>query len=160
MNSWMVRTGLSVVLVAGLLVGIRLAASPLVSVELAAAVEPPASRLTRAPAPALDSLGTVAVARNPFRITRRPATVAYDPLRPDPQYMAPAPPKPVLALVGIVAGEPPTAVIEGFPGVEGSRVVRVGDVIGGLRVRRIEANRVIVVGMDTTWTLAVREPWR
>jgi len=51
-------------------------------------------------------------------------------------------------------------VIEGFPGVESARVVRVGDVVAGLRVKQIGGDHVTIVGMDTTWTLKVREPWR
>ena len=50
--------------------------------------------------------------------------------------------------------------VEGIPGVEGSRVLRVGDVVSGLKVKRIEADRVVIVGMDTTWVLKVREPWK
>lgn len=96
-----------------------------------------------------------------FRVDRRPARVAYDPSRGSaPPQASAAVPKPGLALVGLVMGRQPSAVIEGFPGVEGSRVVRTGDMVSGLRVARILADRVIVVGMDTTWVLKVREPWR
>jgi hypothetical protein len=70
------------------------------------------------------------------------------------------PPKPALALLGLIAGAEPTAVIEGLPGVEGSRVVRVGDVVSGVRVVRIGVDHVRLVGMDTVWVLKVREPWR
>jgi hypothetical protein len=63
-------------------------------------------------------------------------------------------------LVGIVTGVEPTAVIEGFPGIEGSRVVRIGDVVAALRVRSIRPTGVRITGMDTVWTLTVREPWR
>jgi hypothetical protein len=160
MRQWIPRAALGLALLAGLLIGIRLAASPLTSVELAQAEEAPPARSVPAPSRRLDSLGAAAVARNPFRITRQPAPVAYDPFRPDQQYAPSAPPKPMLALVGIVAGESPTAVIEGFPGIEGSRVVRVGDVIGGLKVEGITGHQVRVVGMDTTWVLRVREPWK
>ena len=60
----------------------------------------------------------------------------------------------------LVVGADPSAVIEGFPGIQGPRVVRPGDVIGQLTVRRIEAARVEVIGMDTTWMLTVRKPWQ
>jgi hypothetical protein len=106
-----------------------------------------------------DSLARMTVARDLFRSMRRPASLAYDPQRatvPD----VPQAPKPALALVGLIAGAQPSAVIEGFPGIEGSRVVRVGDVVGALRVKRIEGDRVVIVGMDTTWVLTVREPWK
>jgi hypothetical protein len=106
-----------------------------------------------------DSLVTTTSARNAFRADRRPAAVAYDPQRVG-VIQANAASKPLLLLVGLVAGTMPTAVIEGFPGVEGSRVVRAGDEVSGLRVLRIEAERVVITGMDTTWVLRVREPWR
>jgi hypothetical protein len=76
------------------------------------------------------------------------------------EQLAPAPPKPVLSLVGLVSGIEPAAVVEGLPGVEGSRVVRVGDVFAGLRIKQIDSDRVVIVGMDTTWVLRVREPWK
>jgi hypothetical protein len=106
-----------------------------------------------------ESLATAVVGRDLFRAARSKAEVAYDPVRgntPPPD----APPKPVLTLVGIVAGPNPTAVIGGFPGVEGERVVREGDVVAGLRVRRIGPGAVRVEGMDTVWVLKVREPWK
>ncbi|MGH7530058.1 MAG: hypothetical protein ACREMN_06715 [Gemmatimonadales bacterium] len=87
--------------------------------------------------------------------------MAYDPARgTTPLPQPPAVPKPTLLLVGLVSADQPSAVIEGFPDVQGSRVVRAGDVVAGLRVTRILADRVVVVGMDTTWQLKVREPWR
>jgi hypothetical protein len=57
-------------------------------------------------------------------------------------------------------GRRPSAVIEGLPGVEGARVVRLGDVIAGLAIKQVGGGRVIVTGMDTTWLLQVREPWK
>jgi hypothetical protein len=103
----------------------------------------------------------VLVARDPFRVTRRPSNIVYDPVSPA-QPATPPPPKPVLALVGIVwdSGRDPTALIEGLPGVEGPRPVRHGETIAGLRVRAIKPDRVLITGLDTTWTLTVREPWR
>jgi hypothetical protein len=73
---------------------------------------------------------------------------------------APSAPKPVLVLSGIVWGPEPTAVLEGIPGVEGARVVRRLDRVGALAVRSIQRDRVIVTGLDTTWTLQVKEPWK
>jgi hypothetical protein len=117
---------------------------------------PPSAALRTYPA---DSLARLTVSRDVFRSTRRPSSIAYDPQRAVAPVENNQVPKPVLALVGIVVGSEPTAVIEGIPGVEGSRVVRAGDVVSGLRVARIAADRVVIVGMDTTWTLKVREPW-
>lgn len=103
----------------------------------------------------------VIVARDPFRITRRPSSVAYDrtPLVPLPPSALPKPP---LVLVGLVwdQGRDPTALVEGFPGVDGARPVRIGERIARWRVNAITSDRVVVSGPDTTWTLRVREPWR
>lgn len=109
---------------------------------------------------AADSLADVVVARDVFRAGRRPAGVAYNPSVAEAAPPAFALPKPALLLVGVVHGADPTAVIEGFPGVEGARVVRVGDRVGELRVAGIGRDRVRIVGMDTVWVLTVREPWR
>jgi len=108
----------------------------------------------------VDSLARLAVARDVFRSARRAPPVAYDPQRAAAPAEAPQPPKPVLALLGVVAGVEATAVIEGLPGVEGVRVVRVGDVVSGIRVVGIGAEHVRLMGMDTVWVLRVREPWK
>lgn len=112
------------------------------------------------PSYAVDSLGRAAIARDVFRPARRPAVIRYDLQRPAAPVEANQAPKPALALLGLVAGPDATAVIEGFPGVEGVRVVRVGDVVAGLRVKLIGSDRVTIVGVDTTWVLKVREPWK
>jgi hypothetical protein len=109
---------------------------------------------------AADSLARLATSRDVFRSVRRAAAVAYDPQRAAAPVEVNQPPKPTLALLGLVAGSEATAVIEGFPGIEGARVVRVGDVVSGLRVKQIASDRVLIAGMDTTWMLRVREPWK
>ena len=106
-----------------------------------------------------ESLGRVVVGRDPFRATRRQALTPYNPIAAATPEAPPAP-KPVLALTGIVWGEVPEAVLEGFPGTDGPRVVRQGETVAGLRIRAIERSHVIVAGLDTLWTLTVREPWR
>jgi len=108
---------------------------------------------------AADSLGQAVIGRDLFRSTRRPAAVAYDPGRPDVAAVL-LQPRPVLSLSGIVWGAMPEAVIEGLPGATGPRVVRTGDVVAQLTVKGIGLASVVIVGMDTTWTLTVREPWR
>ncbi len=107
---------------------------------------------------AAESLGHVVEQRDLFRLARAPAATGYDPLR-GAGGDAPPPPKPALALVGIVLGTQAAAVIEGLPGVEGPRVVRRGETVGALSVRDIRQDHVIVVGLDTTWTLKIRSPW-
>jgi hypothetical protein len=145
----------------GLALGVRLVAAPLVRVTMPQRAE------TAAPlaAPPLethpDSLAAALVARDPFRVTRRPSNVVYDPVRLAQPAIPPAP-KPALTLVGIVwdSGRDPTALVEGLPGADGPRPVRNGETIAGLRVKTIKPDRVVITGLDTTWTLMVREPWR
>jgi hypothetical protein len=73
--------------------------------------------------------------------------------------VAPPAPKPVLTLSGIVWGEEPAAVIEGLPGLERARVLHRGDQVAGVTLRTITPDQVILVGMDTSWALRVRQPW-
>lgn len=107
-----------------------------------------------------ESLVLLVTRRDLFRVTRTPTGSPYNPLTGGSIPPPAASPKPSLTLVGIVAGYDPTALIEGFPGVDGARVVRVGDVVAGLRVWRITRTGVRVVGMDTSWVLHLRQPWR
>jgi hypothetical protein len=144
----------------GVTASVRIAAGPIVRLQL------PPSPLHDSSAQTVGSGSRIAaesvaavVSRDPFRIGRRPTLPAYDPQRLAEQ-LAPPPLKPTLILVGVANGIEPSAVIEGLPGLEGSRVVRVGDVVAGLQVKSITNGRVIVVGMDTTWVLEVREPWK
>lgn len=159
MSVHLYRTSLVLAGALGLIVVVRLTAWPLVDVRLPAASEPIATAQDAADQQmASESIDAIA-ADDLFRMGRRPALPAYDPLRLAEQ-LAPPPPRPALVLVGVVDGLEPSAVIEGFPGVEGSRVVRVGDVIAGLEIKRVNKSRVVITGMDTTWVLEVREPWK
>lgn len=136
---------------------------PVVRVDL-----PPARRAVEsvAPGPVEDSVVARAVRRaldRPFfRADRRAPSAAYDPERPDLPDTPPVPrrARPALAISGIVWGMEPAAVVEGVPGVEGSVVLRRGESAAGLRVVRIDRDRVVIRGMDTTWRLPVREPWK
>lgn len=146
---------------AGVALAIRVVLRPLAatpSVTLPA-LHPVTSR--RAAHVPLDSLTEAIVGQDPFRVARRPASLAYDPARTD-QSPGQSTPMPVLSLTGIVwsARDEASAVIEGLPGAVGARVVRPGDQIGGLRVRRIDRDRVVIAGLDNVWTLTVREPWK
>jgi hypothetical protein len=97
-----------------------------------------------------------------FRLDRTPATVAYRQAA-DTQVarvnVPPAPPKPALALAGIIGGPPWAALLDGVPGHPGSLVVHRGDSLAGLTVRAISPNGATVTGMDTTWRLVVKRPW-
>jgi len=153
---WLLILGVLV----GALTAARVAARPLARVELRASAD--SVRVARGPDTvsriAVESVSAI-VSRDPFRIGRKAATSPYDPLQVAEQ-MTPRPPRPVLTLEGIVDGPEPSAVLEGLPGVDGFRIVRVGDVIAGLQIKQIKKTAVVIVGMDTTWVLEVREPWR
>lgn len=100
------------------------------------------------------------VAQAPFRRDRRLSNVEYDVRRALAAALPPAAPRPQLLLRGLVGGVEPAAIVEGLPGVEGPRVVRAGERVGELMVRRIANSRVVISGMDTTWALELprRDP--
>jgi hypothetical protein len=156
-----VNAALVVTASAGLALGVRLVASPLVRVVIPPRTDADAQIVLPPVDAHPDSLASTLVARDPFRVTRRPSDVVYDPVRLA-QPAVPPSPKPALALVGIVwdSGLDPTALVEGLPGVEGPRPMRRGETVAGLRVKAIKPDRVVITGLDTTWTLMVREPWR
>jgi hypothetical protein len=109
-----------------------------------------------------DSLLELAIGRPMFRPGRRPATAAFDPAQPvSPEGPnTPPSPKPILLVSGIVWGDEAAAVVEGLPGIEGPTVLRRGEEAAGIRVLRIGRDRVVLRGLDTTWSLPVREPWK
>ena len=111
-----------------------------------------------------DTLATArreVVETDPFRLSRRPSAAAYRvqlegiPISPP----IARPPKPLLALAGIVGGPPWQALIDGLPGRTGTVVVRSGESIGDLRIRSVRQDAVIVADADTTWHLTVRRAW-
>jgi hypothetical protein len=161
MRSGTVRAGLSLVSLGGIALGVRLVLVPLTDVGPGAVSGARPRDTASHAAPAIDSLAQAIVPRDPFRVTRRPASLAYDPVRVA-QPPVPTPPKPALVLTGIVwdSRGNPSAVLDGLPGGAGPRVVRQGEQVGALRVRHIARDRVVVLGLDTAWTLTVREPWK
>jgi hypothetical protein len=106
-----------------------------------------------------DSLLRIVVDHDVFRMSRTPALLAFNSAPPEAVPTEVPPPKPQLLLTGIVWGTDPGAIVEGLPGIEGSRVLRVGETSGGIRVRRITKQNVTLAGLDTTWVLQVRKPW-
>jgi len=91
-----------------------------------------------------------------FRLERRPASVAY---RPDLEGVAPPqkPQKPQLMLEGLVGG---AALLDGIPGHAATTIVHAGDTLGGLRIRRVGRDTVVVSDPDTTWRLTPRHAWQ
>lgn len=158
-RSWTWTIGVCSVLVTGVVALVFAMVAPIARPVVASPVLHRALLLLAAPYPA-ESLSTGIISRDLFRAGRHPAAIAYDLLRGDQTVVTDPIPKPVLALVGIVMGTERAALIEGIPGTEGVMVVRIGDYVGGLRVKSIDVAVVRLVGMDTVWTLKVREPWQ
>lgn len=129
-----------------------------------AASLPRSARATRVAAQAgpqaypADSLAALVQAGDVFRLGHRPAPVRYDPAAgAGPQPWSPPVSRPALRLVGLVAGATPLAAIEGLPGVEGGRLLKVGEQVAGFRLMAIEGGRVRVSGQDTVWVLTLRQ---
>ena len=124
---------------------------------------PPSGDAGESPSPiATDSLNTLAdriVDADVFRLARRPSPVTFGASADAGMAKTPAPPKPPLALSGVIGGPPWTGLLDGVPGRDQSVLVHAGDTLGGLRVRSVTRNRVVVAGLDTTWQLTVRDPW-
>lgn len=97
----------------------------------------------------------------PFRLDRLPAEPGIPAPANPPVGMEPSAPRPPLVLQGIVGRSGDwEAVIAGVPGETAGVLVRTGDSLaGGLRVRRIGADTVVVAARDTTYTLAVKRAW-
>ncbi|HET7463778.1 MAG TPA: hypothetical protein VFJ82_21160 [Longimicrobium sp.] len=131
----------------------------------------PAARPAAPPEPLRFSAGQMAqaagsIARgDPFRLDRRPSPVAFNALPNGVEGgmgMPPAPPpppRPQLSVSGIV-GPPWAALLDGVPGRDGSVMVRAGERVGELTVRRVGPDGVVVVGMDTTWRLSLKRTWQ
>lgn len=99
------------------------------------------------------------VEADPFRDARHPSPIAYAPDREGAPPPPPRPPRPGLSVSGIIGGPPWSAVLEGIPGQQGSIVLRQGDTLGGLKIRAVKRDTVVITGMDTTWRLSLRRAW-
>lgn len=147
------------------LVGAAAVAAALTRPVVRVALSGELAAVAAAQAPAASKLDEESIrasaARPMFRADRRRSSVSYSGTRTaTPQTRASAAvPKPVLAISGIIWGPEPAALVEGVPGSEGSVVLRRGESMGGIRVVRIEGERVVIRGLDTTWTLPLRNPW-
>jgi hypothetical protein len=108
------------------------------------------------PAESIDAAARVVAQTDPFRLDRRPAPVRY---RPDLEGVVPTPKavEPALVLEGVVGN---AALLDGAPGHGETAIVHVGDTLGGLRVRRISRDTVLISGADTTWRLTLRQAWQ
>ncbi len=94
----------------------------------------------------------------PFRIAHQAPVVRFGSL-PAPSAVLPSISRPHPVLTGLLWGRSPLVLLEGIPGHEGAVVLSRGDTAGGIRVGRIARDQVTLTGMDTSWTLTVRQPW-
>lgn len=102
-----------------------------------------------------DSLSRAITRRNPFRMDRGPAAVAFDVSRTEGSTPAPSS-RPTLAVSGVILGIRMAAIVEGLPGTQGPRLLSVGERFGEFVLRSASTERVVVATRDTTWTLPVR----
>jgi hypothetical protein len=100
---------------------------------------------------AADSVATT----DPFRLDRHPshptlsaATVASPSTNASEQLR--------VALTGIGGGPPWHAIISGISGHEAGAVMKAGDTLGGIKVRTIMRDTVIVQTRDSTLTLTLK----
>lgn len=107
----------------------------------------------------IDAASVSLVDADPFRVARHPSPVEYRPEIEGAPPPPPRPPKPGLSVAGIIGGPPWSAVVEGIPGRQGSTVVQQGDTLGGLTVRSVKRDTVVITGVDTVWRLIVRRAW-
>jgi hypothetical protein len=126
-------------------------------------VPPVAPMPAEAPADSLLAWADSVTSRNPFRLSRQPSATDGMSQIDDPSaaYRPPQPPRPALALHGLVgSGGRWEAVLAGVPGRAGAVLARAGDTLGELRVRQVGPDIVVVQGMDTTWKLTLRRAWQ
>jgi hypothetical protein len=123
-----------------------------------------ARELRRTSTDSLEKMAAQIAAHDPFRLDHHPASVPY---RPELDGVAvaappppPKPPKPHLAVAGILGGPPWTALLDSVPGRDGSVLVKRGDTLGGLKIRSVGRDTVVVQGTDTLWKLVVKRPWQ
>ena len=149
-----------VIALACALAGSLQAVPPATGIPVAPALPLPAE--PRVPAETLFAAAERTAARNPFRLDRRPSSVAFSsaleglPLPPPPPQRSP---KPALSLAGILGGPPWEALVDGIPGREGSVLIRRGERLGDLTVRSVSRDTVIIAGQDTVWRLTLKKAW-
>lgn len=159
MNVAVVRGALALTTLGGMIASVAVVLRPAELAAAPAAIRARPGNLVAVSPATLDSIAGAVAQASPFRASRAAPGTGYDPGRrneaaaPPPEVVA----KPALQLVGIVWSARPTAVIAGVPGAPRAWVAERGDTMAGLRVRKVQRERVVVTGYDTTWNLRVRE---
>lgn len=150
---WTLAGGLATVAV---IAGVR---APAITRPAAAHVPASALIATASTMREIDDASAALAEIDPFRAARHPSPIPYQPNQEGAPPPPPRAPRPALSLSGIIGGPPWAAVLEGVPGQQGSVVVHPGDTLGGLRVRVVKRDSVVITGVDTTWRLIVRRAW-
>ncbi len=109
-----------------------------------------------APSRSLDSAAQFVIARDLFRLGRRPGSGRYNPALLQQPNVPSTAARPQLVLRGVVVSDTASALIEGFPGLDGARLLRIGDSMAGIKVIAISRSQIRVAGRDTTWTVPLR----
>jgi hypothetical protein len=105
---------------------------------------------------ALDKSANAAKDLDPFRLSRRPAEVAYLPRSATASAISTTPPfRGPLHLRGIVGGPPWQAIVDGLPGQPPGTVVSAGKTFDKIVVRSISRDTVIIQAPDTIWRLTL-----
>ena len=90
---------------------------------------------------------------DPFRLDRHPSAPPID----QPAIAAVTAPSFHLELSGVMGGPPWRAIVSGIPGREVGVVVRAGDTLGGIKIRTIRRDSVIIQAGDSTMTLILKK---
>jgi hypothetical protein len=90
---------------------------------------------------------------DPFRVERRPSVPIVDPLVAANSVTSPAV---RLQVTGTGGGSPWRAIVSGIPGHEEGVLVSAGDTLGGMRVRAVKRDTVIIVTRDSTITFTLK----
>ena len=107
------------------------------------------------PAQLMNAAESVA-ASDPFRLDRRPSGPPLDQPAMALPVTVTAPPL-QLELNGVIGGPPWRAIVSGIPGREAGVVVRAGDTLGGMRIRTIKRDIVVIQAGDSTMTLTLKK---
>jgi len=108
-----------------------------------------------------DAAAERVVARDPFRLERKPPSVPFG-TPPTPAVPRPVPVSPwqAASFRGTVSGPPWLAILGGVPGRTSNVVVHVNDTIAGLRVKQIKREEVVLVGPDSAIKLRLIQSWQ
>jgi hypothetical protein len=143
---WTVAIGAGVMTAGQVLLGSKpssLSGSPLPSMRGVLMYDPARLR---------EAADTVA-SSDPFRLDRHPSAPPID----QPAIAAVTAPAFHLELSGVIGGPPWRAIVSGIPGRDVGVVVRAGDTLGGMKIRSIKRDTVVIQATDSTMMLILKK---